>query len=120
MTGPVTGKVPGPNGQPTTATPSAPAPQVFVVRKAHVDGSGSHLRRSEPNQSVPVLLSAWADLAFETSEQKIAWAAGKVEFGPGVPDDQVGVPDDSSRRSNGRRPRRVNRPWRGALEDPKR
>jgi hypothetical protein len=49
-----------------------------------------------------VLLSPWADLAFETDAQKVAWAAGKVEFGPGVPNDQVGVsrmtlPDGSER-----------------------
>jgi hypothetical protein len=101
MTGPVTGKVPGPGGQPTTTLPSAPAPQVFVER-AHVVAAAVRTAGVPAKPSVPVLLSAWADLAFETSEQKIAWAAGKVEFGPGVPDDQVGtsqmtLPDGSER-----------------------
>ncbi|WP_353508642.1 hypothetical protein [Intrasporangium sp.] len=89
-----------PADQPTTL-PSASAPKVFADRaKVVAETFRASGRPDAP--AAPVLLSPWADAAFETDAQKVAWAAGKVDFGSGVPDDQVGVsrmtlPDGSER-----------------------
>ena len=96
----VRGSGPATGEQPTTL-PSAPAPKAFADRATVV----AETFRTSGRPVAPaglVLISPWADVAFETDAQKVAWLAGKVEFGPGVPDDQAGVsqmtlPDGSER-----------------------
>ena len=84
-----------------TTLPSAPAPKAFADRaKVVADAFRASGRPAAP--AGLVLLSPWADVAFDTDAQKIAWLAGKVEFGAGVPEDQVGasqmtLPDGSER-----------------------
>ena len=97
----MTGISPGPGGQPATTLPAASAPQAFADR-AKVVADAFRATGSPDAPAGLVLLSPWADVAFETDAQKVAWLAGKVDFGPGVPDDQVGVsqmtlPDGSER-----------------------
>lgn len=97
----ITGTVPDTRGQPATTLPSASAPQAFADRAEVVADAFRASGRPDAPAGL-VLLSPWADLAFETDAQKVAWLAGKVEFGSGVPDDQVGVsrmtlPDGSER-----------------------
>ena len=92
---------PGTDRQPATTLPSTPAPGAFADR-AEVVADTFRASGLPLSPAGLVLLSPWADLAFETDVQKTAWAAGEVEFGPGVPDDQVGpsrmtLPDGSER-----------------------
>ena len=99
-TGSVRGSAPV-TGEQRTTLPSAPAPKAFADRATVV----AETFRASGRPVAPVglvLISPWADVAFETDAQKAAWLAGKVEFGAGVPDDQVGVsqmtlPDGSER-----------------------
>ena len=75
----VAGSTKGTGGQPATTLPSASAPQAFVDRATIVADTFRASGLPEAPAGL-VLLSPWADVAFETDAQKIAWAAGKVEF----------------------------------------
>jgi hypothetical protein len=98
-----TARLPTPPGDlPSTTVPAAPAPQAFVDRATAV--AAAVRQAGLPTRPAGlVLLESWAaELPFDTDAHKVAWSAGNVTFGPGVPDDEIGVstmtlPDGSER-----------------------